>query len=298
MNSNIIIAVCYYAVLLVQFFKMRGEKDPREQAIFAVTIPDEAMDNEEIKRVQKSYVTSLVALCLVLAAAPVAVYLSDWVSIKMLLWMLLILLAATVTYIPYISANAKIKNLKEKNQYMTLDPTLKQIDDLWKYGVFYNNPKDERLTAEKRIGIGTCINHAKPMGKFLSVLAVVALIFVFGFGGYRLRVQSTPLFLEYEDGVLEAGQVRAKYTVDTDEIQTAMLLTELPKATKVVGTGMDNLSCGVYDVSGLGNCSMNLNPQNHLFIMIQAEDGRYIFSADTDEKTQEIFDELKKDMSL
>lgn len=296
MNSSIIIAVCYYAVLLVQFFKMWGERNPKEHAIFTVTIPDEAMDHEEIKRVQKSYGTALIVLCLILAVAPAVVYASDWVSIKMLLWMLLILLAATVTYIPYMSANAKTKKLKEKNQYMTLEPMLEQVDDLWKYGVFYHNPKDNRLTAEKRIGIGTCINHAKPMGKFLSVLAIVALIFVFVFGGYRLKVQSTPLFLRYEDGILEAGQVRVKYSVDTEEIQTAMLLNEIPKATKVIGTGMDNLSSGVYDVSGLGNCSLSLNPQNQLFILIQAEDGRYIFSAETDEKTQEIFDELKNEL--
>lgn len=210
--------------------------------------------------------------------------------------MALILLAATVTYIPYILANKKVKTIKEQNRYMDLEPEVKEIDAVWKHGIFYNNPEDDRLTAEKRIGIGTCINHAKPMGKFLTVLGVVALIFVFGFGVYSLKLQSTPLSLKYEDGILKAGQVGTKYTVEADVIQTAMLLDEMPEATKVVGTGMDNIFRGVYNVSGWGNCNVNLNPQNHAFILIQAEDGRYIFSADTDEETEQIFEELKNDI--
>ena len=59
---------------------------------------------------------------------------------------------------------------------------------------------------------------------------------------------------------------------------------------------MDNIFRGVYNVSGWGNCNVNLNPQNHAFILIQAEDGRYIFSADTDEETEQIFEELKNDI--
>lgn len=296
MSANLIIAICYYVILLVQFMKMWSERKPRENTVFTVTIPESVMENDEIKKVQKSYGNQLIVCCLILAAAPAVVYLSDWVSIKLLLWMVLILLAATVTYIPYILANGKVKKLKEQNRYMDLGPEVKEIDAVWKHGIFYNNPEDDRLTAEKRIGIGTCINHAKLMGKFLTVLGVVALIFVFGFGVYSLKLQSTPLSLKYEDGILKAGQVGTKYTVEADVIQTAMLLDEMPEATKVVGTGMDNIFRGVYNVSGWGNCNVNLNPQNHAFILIQAEDGRYIFSADTDEETEQIFEELKNDI--
>lgn len=296
MSTNLIIAICYYVILLVQFMKMWSERKPRENTVFTVTIPESVMENDEIKKVQKSYGNQLIVCCLILAAAPAVVYFSDWVSIKLLLWMALILLAATVTYIPYILANKKVKTIKEQNRYMDLEPEVKEIDAVWKHGIFYNNPEDDRLTAEKRIGIGTCINHAKPMGKFLTVLGVVALIFVFGFGVYSLKLQSTPLSLKYEDGILKAGQVGTKYTVEADVIQTAMLLDEMPEATKVVGTGMDNIFRGVYNVSGWGNCNVNLNPQNHAFILIQAEDGRYIFSADTDEETEQIFEELKNDI--
>lgn len=296
MSANLIIAICYYVILLVQFMKMWSERKPRENTVFTVTIPESVMENDEIKKVQKSYGNQLIVCCLILAAAPAVVYLSDWVSIKLLLWMALILLAATVTYIPYILANKKVKTIKEQNRYMDLEPEVKEIDAVWKHGIFYNNPEDDRLTAEKRIGIGTCINHAKPMGKFLTVLGVVVLIFVFGFGVYSLKLQSTPLSLKYEDGILKAGQVGTKYTVEADVIQTAMLLDEMPEATKVVGTGMDNIFRGVYNVSGWGNCNVNLNPQNHAFILIQAEDGRYIFSADTDEETEQIFEELKNDI--
>lgn len=164
MSANLIIAICYYVILLVQFMKMWSERKPKENTVFTVTIPESVMENDEIKKVQKSYGNQLIVCCLILAAAPAVVYLSDWVSIKLLLWMALILLAATVTYIPYILANKKVKTIKEQNRYMDLEPEVKEIDAVWKHGIFYNNPEDDRLTAEKRIGIGTCINHAKPMG--------------------------------------------------------------------------------------------------------------------------------------
>jgi len=296
MSANLIIAICYYVILLVQFAKLWKEETPKENEIFAITVPNEVMNNDEIKKVRKNYSIELVVVCLALSAVPIAVFLVDWFSIRLLLWTILIILAATVTYIPYSVANRKVKKLKEQNQYMANVSSMEEIDSIWKKGIFYNNPQDERLTAEKKIGIGTCINHAKPMGKFLTVLATAAMIFVLGFGIYSLKIQSTPLTLTYEKGVLKAGQLRTKYTVDADVIQTAMLLTELPTTSKVIGTAMDNLERGVYSVSGFGNCNVNLNPQNHAFILIQAEDGCYIFSADTDEETEQIYTQLKEDI--
>ena len=53
---------------------------------------------------------------------------------------------------------------------------------------------------------------------------------------------------------------------------------------------------GIYNVEGFGECRMNVNPQNQAFILIQTEDGCYIFSADKDEKTSEVYQQLKDDL--
>ena len=55
MNVSIIIAVCYYIVLIAQFGIMWKAKNPGENEIFSITVPNEKLENEEIKGVQKKW---------------------------------------------------------------------------------------------------------------------------------------------------------------------------------------------------------------------------------------------------
>lgn len=296
MNADMIVAICYYVVFIAQFWIMWKEKNPRENEIFAVTIPDAVMENEEIGRVRKRYSNSLILVAILVAVLPLSLFLMKWMTVQVLVWMILFVLMAVLSFLPYWVANQRVKKLKEENHYMEQAPGLTEIDANWKHGIFYYNPEDERLTGEKKIGIGTCINHARPMGKFLTGLAWVAIVALLIFGVYLVRVQSTPLSLSYEDGVLNSGQMRTNYSLDVDVMQMVMLLDEMPKGNRVIGTGFDNLQRGIYDLEGFGNCKVNVNPQNHAFILIYAEDGFYIFSGDTDKKTKEIYEDLKEEL--
>lgn len=296
MNADMIVAICYYVVFIVQFWIMWKEKNPRENEIFAVTIPDAVMENEEIGRVRKRYSNSLILVAILVAVLPLSLFLMKWMTVQVLVWMILFVLMVVLSFLPYWMANQRVKKLKEENHYMEQAPGLTEIDANWKHGIFYYNPEDERLTGEKKIGIGTCINHARPMGKFLTGLAWVAIVALLIFGVYLVRVQSTPLSLSYEDGVLNSGQMRTNYSLDVDVMQMVMLLDEMPKGNRVIGTGFDNLQRGIYDLEGFGNCKVNVNPQNHAFILIYAEDGFYIFSGDTDKKTKEIYEDLKEEL--
>lgn len=294
--AGIIIAICYYVVLIVQLWIMSKEKNPAENEIFSVTIPNEVMENEEIQKVRKKYGKSIGLAGVVSAVLPAVILFTDWTTVQILIWMILFILIPVLEYVPYWRANRALKILKEQNHYMERAPHLTEIDDMWKWGIFYYNPKDEHLTTEKKIGVGTCVNHAKKRGKVLTVAAWAAIAALLVLGIFLIRVQSAPLTLTYEDGVLKSGQTRTNYTLEADVMQMAMLLDKMPKESKIIGTGLDNLQRGIYNVDGFGNCKINLNPQNHAFILIYAEDGCYIFSADTDEKTKEVFDQLKEDL--
>ena len=294
--ASIIIAICYYVVLIAQIWIMCKERNPGENEIFSVTIPDEVMENEEIRQVRKKYGMSISLSGIVLAVLPAAMFLVDWTTVQVLIWMILFILIPVLSYFPYWRANQALKILKEKNNYMEKAPNLTEIDDMWKWGIFYYNPQDENLTTEKKVGVGTCVNHARKRGKVLTVAAWAAIAALLILGIFLIRVQSAPLTLTYEDGVLKSGQTRTNYTLEADVMQMVMLLDHMPKESKIIGTGLDNLQRGIYDVDGFGNCKVNLNPQNHAFILIYAEDGCYIFSADTDEKTKEVFEKLKEDL--
>lgn len=296
MNANIIIAVCYYVVLMVQFWMMWKERNPKENEIFAVTVPNVLMENTEIIQLRKKYGTALVGAVIVSAICPLFLFLTDWVTVQALLWMVFFILMVVLTCLPYWMSNRSLKRMKKEHSYMDQAPGLTEIDDLWKWGMFYHNPEDHRLMVGKKVGVGTCMNHGRARGKFLSGLTWVAVAALLVLGIHFIRMQSTPLFLSFEDGVLKAGQTRTNYTLDADMMQMAILLDELPKEKRILGTGQMNVERGLYNVSGFGNCKLNVNPQNHLFIVIYAEDGCYIFSADTDERTKEVYEELKNEL--
>lgn len=297
MNANIIIAICYYAVLLELLWVMWKEQKPKKDEIFAVTIPDLAMEDAPICKLRKTYRVLLALVAVVFALLPATIF--AWVEMlteQLLAWMVLFLLLVVCSYLPYAIANQRAKAIKKEKRYMEQAPGLPEVDGLWKCGIFYYNPQDPHLQAKKKIGIGTCINHARPMGKILTVIGCVAILAVLWLGGHLVRMQKTPLFLELEDGVLKAGQTSTNYKLDVDMMQMALLLDDLPKEERLFGTGMVNVERGLYNVSGFGNCKVNLNPQNHAFIVIYAEDGCYIFSAGTDSQTKEVYEELKQEL--
>lgn len=296
MNPNIIIAICYYAVFLAQFWVMWKEKEPKENEIFSVTIPDAVMEREEILNLRKTYTRTLTAAGILTAVLPLSLLIAEWKSVQALLWMIFFVLLVCCSYFPYIRANKKLKTLKEQNHDMTGAAGLEEIDGYWRMGLFYNNPQDKRLRAEKKVGIGTCINHGRTFGKMLTVLAIAALAAVLGLGIHMVRLQSVPITLSYKEGVLEAGQTRANYHLEADVMQMMMMLDSFPASDRVIGLEMDNLYRGIYRVEGIGNCKVNVNPKNHAFILIYAEDGCYIFSADTDKKTQEVYHKLKEEL--
>lgn len=296
MNPNIIVAVAYYVVLLVWFGVLWKEKNPKPNEYFATTIPDEAMEREEIREVGKRYANRLLICAVISALLPLSLLFTGWMTVEILLWMICFLLLAVLSFCPYLQANKKIRSLKEEHHYMDAAKHLPEIDAKWKNGLFYYDPNDKRLLVEKKVGVGTCVNHGRPMGRFLTGLAGVAIVGIFILGIYLVRVQSAPLTLVYEDGTLKSGQIHTNYTMDVDMIQMAMMLEKLPDAQKIVGTGMENLMRGIYKVEGIGNCKVNLKPQNHAFILLYGEDGCYIFSADTDEETKKVFKELKEEL--
>ena len=143
MNVSIIIAVCYYIVLIAQFGIMWKAKNPGENEIFSITVPNEKLENEEIKGVQKKYMTMLGIFTVIFVAAPAVMFGTDNGTVQVLLWMILFLLLVVCSYLPYWVANARVKTLKAEHHYMD-GCSLPQIDEQWRHGIFYYNPGDTR----------------------------------------------------------------------------------------------------------------------------------------------------------
>lgn len=77
-----------------------------------------------------------------------------------------------------------------------------------------------------------------------------------------------------------------------DALDDVEILTELPKWSKVNGTGMETLEKGTFKISGEGECQVFLNPQNKKFLYFTANGKNYYMSGIDDTETEEIYQEI------
>lgn len=166
-------------------------------------------------------------------------------------------------------------------------------DDNWIWGMIYNNPKDKHFMVEKRVGAGTTINVATVGGKAFVVFIGGSLLAVPLLCIYLFFVEFTPIHLTIENNQLVAAQMREDYMIGLHSIDGVELITELPSMSKNHGTSAENLKKGSFKVKEEGSCEVFLNPQNNVFIRLEAYGETYYLGGYDDEETLEIYESLR-----
>lgn len=165
-------------------------------------------------------------------------------------------------------------------------------DDKWIWGILYYNPKDKHSMVEKRVGIGTTMNMATPAGKGLAVFSGLALLSLPVLCVWLILLEFTPIQLSVEKNLLVASQIREEYRIPVTLIENVTLLEELPKLSRVSGTGMEELRKGTFRIPEEGKCQVFMNPANSLFIRFEASGVTYYMSGYDDEETMAVYEEL------
>lgn len=168
-------------------------------------------------------------------------------------------------------------------------------DDNWLWGMLYYNKNDRHVMVSRRVGIGTTMNLATPFGMGFTVFGVAVLAVIPLMCVWLVLEEFTPIKLAVSDGLLTATHLRVEYEIPVAEIDEIALIDERPEWYKVSGTGMDNLCKGTFRIRNVGRCETFLNPQNHLFLRIEAEGETYYMSAADDAQTEEIYDRIAAD---
>lgn len=166
-------------------------------------------------------------------------------------------------------------------------------DDNWIFGMFYYNPGDKRTVVNKKVGIGTTLNMATPIGKVTSIFTTIVLLALPVLCIWLISEEFTPIHLDIKDDTLRAVHLRTEYQIDTDDIENLKMITELPKWSKSDGTGMDTLEKGTYYIRNVGKCQVFLNPQNSEFLYFQADGTDYYMSGYDDVQTEAIYETLQ-----
>lgn len=226
-----------------------------------------------------------------------------WLYINHYIDSIILFLTITLLYTFFLlwwvlRAEFKVRLAQQQFSIQSEDSLTTDEDCYWIYGLLYYNPNDKHLIVQKRVGLGTDMNYAKPAGKVLAVfIALVILAMPISAIGI-IQSEFSPLLLTIDEDSITAKHFHTTYDIDFDNIKTVETWDELPDISKDNGTGFSTLCKGTYSIAGNGSCTVCFNPQNHLFIMITKKNGKkYVFSSSTDEKTYEVYNILVTNIS-
>ncbi len=192
-----------------------------------------------------------------------------------------------------------LRLIKKKNYVDSLYPSeisedFTDDDSHWIWGMIYYNPNDKHSMVEKRVGMGTSVNMATPVGKVFAILCSLMLLSIPALCIWVHLLEFTPIQLTVMDRQIIATHLRNEYTIPLSSIENAELLTELPKMTKNHGTSMDHLKKGHFMTADSNRCTVFANPENALFIRVEATGTTYYLSGLDDAQTKQIYEELIK----
>jgi hypothetical protein len=167
-------------------------------------------------------------------------------------------------------------------------------DDNWLLGSIYYNPDDKRLNVEKRVGIGSTVNAAHPVGKSIYIISILVILGTYVSLVYVVLMSRTPLTLRVENGNVICHHMKDDYTIPISSIENPEIgeKTNELDLFRVYGTAMDPIEKGVYNVNGEKNCVVFLNLDSNNYITFKADGKVYYINGNNTEETQLIYQKL------
>ncbi len=229
---------------------------------------------------------------LLITAYLTALYvLANWLLGDSELWLTVATIAYLVVLLGFcMSTEFAVRRAMER--LTASGETVVDEDDLWLWGLFYNNPGDRHLFINDRTGSGMGVNVGRPAGRAIIIGTALLLVGIMVFGVTMAAGFDAPREGYIEGDTLYFQHFAEKYEIDLAEITDVELLDELPSARRVAGTGLPNLLEGRFTVEGYDNVRISLNPQEPPFIAVVTPDMTRIFSLGTPEETGALYDEI------
>ncbi len=191
----------------------------------------------------------------------------------------------------------KIRSIK--NKLLLLDSAIIYADDdeFWESGYYYN-PNDNRTFVEKRLGIGTTVNMAKTGGKLVNIIWIASLIFMIGFYVAMIPLDFGSINMTVEKNIVKISAPLYRYKFNIDDVVNITVLDSFPKVSNRYGTASDRFYIGTFTVNGYGRCKVCVYRKSNTFLLIELKDDKIFFNSNTQEKTEEFYNELLKIKSV
>ena len=210
---------------------------------------------------------------------------------QMVWWATVVYIVMTVVFAAWlIKKKAALDHIYEPKRDKV---TSEDKDENWIWGIMYYNPRDKHSMVEKRVGVGTTMNMATPVGKGMVAFFALTMLSLPILSIWIIMLEFTPIQLATKEGQVLANHLREEYVISMPAIEKVQLLTELPKMSRNSGTAMEHLRKGSWSITEEGNCTVFLNPQNDVFLYIETPSTRYYLSGLDDEETRNVYDEIR-----
>ena len=216
-----------------------------------------------------------------------ASFLADNMGWMILTGSMVYALATLLLCIPLMKQLRKIEAVYEAKRELNDNA---DDDRHWIWGIFYYNPADRHSMVPKKVGMGTTMNLATPVGKGSVILgAVVLMVTIPAMCIWLILDEFTPIRLAVEDEILYAKHLNVDYEIQVEDIEHVEKITELPSWSKSSGTAMDTLEKGTFFIRNVGKCEVFLNPENTEFLHFTADGTDYYMSGYDDAQTEKIY---------
>ena len=130
------------------------------------------------------------------------------------------------------------------------------------------------------------MNMAKPAGKILMGFSVLCILAMPILGFWLMTEEFTPIKIETTENSIEVVHVVKEYEIPVEDIVSYDVTNDLPSMNKIIGSNMDKLYKGQFNVSGYGSCNVCLDPTGDEFLWITTndQDGEKIYIIGVDDK--------------
>jgi hypothetical protein len=182
----------------------------------------------------------------------------------------------------------RLKDTENNNTYI-------DDDSGWENGLmFYNNPYDERTMVEKRSGYGYTINMASKAGKafMYGMFGFLALILV-GVTGITMWADfgEVEMKMVSDNNIIEIQAPMYGYQFDADDIISIDMVDDIPGGIRTNGISTNRYSLGNFDIDGYGKSKLYI-VRGAPYIVIELDDLYVFINGDTEEQTQEYYNQL------
>ncbi len=206
-----------------------------------------------------------------------------------------ILLPIVIMLIVVLVAYMDIKN-NESGSKTKLDQQLINRDDdkYYKFGSIYYNKNDPALFVEKRTGIGTTMNFARPAAKvsvgILTAIIVIPLILMFIFMPGMTKERQIDI---NQNSITISGTWGTE--ISNEQIAKVAIENNLPTVImKTNGADIGNKLFGKHKLEGYNNSVLFMEDRTKPFVAIYLKDGKFIsINYEDENKTKNLYNNIR-----